>query len=228
MNRPKHNKADNPLLPKDQQLDERHLVDVEDSADISIEDRISMYWMENKGSVVGAILVLLLVIIGINGVRIYADHAQESLKAEFAAADAADTLDAFAKDHSNLEIGGFAALQVADAAYEADEFEKALEYYQVAADALSENILAGRARLGLAFALYNSEQTEAGLAELSAIAKDSSLAESSRAEAAYHLAIEADLNGDTETYEAYLAQINASPMAGPWQQRINMHQTQAR
>jgi predicted negative regulator of RcsB-dependent stress response len=226
MNRPKKNTPDNPLLPKDQQLDERNIIDLEDSAELSFEDRVSMYWMENKGFVISCILALAIVLIGFNGARIYKDHAEDALKAEFAAADEAGTLESFAKENSSKAIGGFAALTIADEAYQAKEFEKAAEFYQIASEALSDSILTGRALLGHAFALFNADQAETGLAKLGAIANNAELAESIRAEAAYHLAIEADLNGDSEAYEAYVTQINSSPLAGPWQQRLSQYQAQ--
>ena len=50
MNRPQKNKISTPTLPEEQQnlVDERNLVDVQESEEISVEDRITMYWMENK------------------------------------------------------------------------------------------------------------------------------------------------------------------------------------
>ncbi|MDP4879176.1 MAG: hypothetical protein NWR36_04775, partial [Opitutales bacterium] len=148
MNHPKQNKSKNPTLPDDQQIDERNLIDLEDSEDISIEDRISMYWMENKGFITGCVTVLALIIIAFNGMRMYKDHAVKQLQANYAEAQAADTLADFAKANSNKELGGLAALTTADAAFEAEEFTKALEFYQIASSALADNILAGRAALG--------------------------------------------------------------------------------
>jgi len=75
MKRPKKNKITNPTLPEDQQADERHLIDAGESAAISIEDRIHLYWMENKGFITGCIAVLALLVIGFNGMRIYAAYA---------------------------------------------------------------------------------------------------------------------------------------------------------
>ena len=57
-------------------------------------------------------------------------------------------------------------------------------------------MLQGRARLGEAFAHYYQGDKAKGLSLLRSLTADSALAESARAEAAYHLAIEADLAGD--------------------------------
>ena len=121
---------------------------------------------------------------------------------------------------------GFAALSTADVAYTAEDYPKALEFYNLAAAALAEPTLAGRAQLGQAFALYQNGSTDEGLAKLNAITADSSLAEAARAEAAYHLAIEADAAGNTAEFESFAAQINASPLAGQWQQRLSYYQQQ--
>ena len=48
-------------MPEDDVIDERHLIDLEESAEISFEDRVSIYWMENKSFLIGCITVLLLV-----------------------------------------------------------------------------------------------------------------------------------------------------------------------
>jgi predicted negative regulator of RcsB-dependent stress response len=228
MKRPKKNKIHNPTLPDDQQIDERNLVDLEDSVDISIEDRISMYWMENKAFLTGCITVLALLIIGFNGMRMYKNHAEAKLQSDYAEAQANDTLASFAKANSNKDLGGLAALTTADDAYRADDFATALEFYGIAADALSDNILAGRAALGQAFALYRSGSETEGLAKLNAIAANSSLPESARAEAAYHLAIEADVAGRSDEFDSYASQVNDMAFAGQWKQRLGFYQQQAK
>jgi len=230
MNRPKKNKIKNPTLPEDAQdlVDERHLIDAGDSEEISLEDRISMYWMENKGFVGGCIFALALLIIGFNGMRIYKDHAEARLQAAYAEALANETLADFAQANRNKDLGGLAALAVADEAYAAGEFEKAYNFYTISAGALDGNILEGRARLGQAFALYKNGKPNEGLALLAGIAADSSLAEAASAEAAYHLAVEADVAGRTGEYDRYVSQIQSSPLAAQWQQRLSMYEQQAR
>ena len=122
MKRPKKNKITNPTLPEDQQADERHLIDAGESAAISIEDRIHLYWMENKGFITGCIAVLALLVIGFNGMRIYAAYAGQKVQAAYAAARASDSLADFARAYSNKPLGGVAALQVADSAYAAADY----------------------------------------------------------------------------------------------------------
>ena len=230
MNRPQKNKINNSTLPEDRQdlVDERNLVDVEKSEEISFEDRISMYWMENKGFVGSCILVFALFIIGFNGMRMYRSHAESTLQIAYSKAIANETIADFAQANSNKDLGGLAALTVADQAYSAKEFNKALNFYGIAADALATNFLSGRALLGQAFANFYIGNEEAALVQLAEIAANNSLAEVARAEAAYHLAVEADVANRTEEYNRYIAQIQASPIATQWQQRLAAYGQQAR
>tara|TARA_B100001248_G_scaffold244515_1_gene213632 strand:- start:183 stop:875 length:693 start_codon:yes stop_codon:yes gene_type:complete len=230
MNRPQKNKINNSTLPEDRQdlVDERNLVDVEKSEEISLEDRISMYWMENKSFISSCIFVLALLIIVLNGMRMYKSHAEVELQNTYAEATANETLADFAQANSNKDLGGLAALTVADQAYSAKEFNKALNFYGIAADALATNFLSGRALLGQAFANFYIGNEEAALVQLAEIAANNSLAEVARAEAAYHLAVEADVANRTEEYNRYIAQIQASPLAIQWQQRISLYEQQAR
>ena len=69
---------------------------------------------------------------------------------------------------------------------------------------------------------------ETALAQLANIAANSDLAEAARAEAAYHLAVEADVADRSEEYDKYIAQIQASPIATQWQQRVAAYEQQAR
>jgi predicted negative regulator of RcsB-dependent stress response len=230
MNRPKKNKVHNPTLPENQQdtVDERNLVETGQSEEISIEDRISIYWQENKAFISGCIALLALIIIGINGARIYSSIALERTQAAYAEAKAAGTLAEFAQANSGHALGGLAALEIAQEAFAAEDFGRAVEFFALAVPALEESILLGRARLGLAFAHYYDGAEEEGLARLTALAEDASVPESARAEAAYHLAVEADVAGRSDEFDRWVAVIESSPMAAAWQQRIMMYQEQAR
>ena len=119
MNRPKKNKIDNPTLPEENNdiVDERNLVDLEDSSEVSIEDRISVYWMENKSFVSGSIILLLLLVIAFNGARIYKNFNEEKIHISYSEAKTNDTLGNFAESNSSEYLGGLAALTVADEAF---------------------------------------------------------------------------------------------------------------
>ncbi len=228
MKRPPKKKHKNPLLPDDAQADERHLVDAEESADLSLEDRFQMYWMENRGFITGCITLLLVVVAGYQGLRLYMEHRDSRLQSEYAAAAAADGLEAFAREHPGAPLGGFAALRLGDEAFEAGDFATALNHYQVAVDGLGGTLLAGRARLGEAFALIGDGQAEAGRAALDALVADNSLPSAVRAEAAYHLAVQARADGDEARFASLAGQVESFGESGAWAQRLQYFREQAR
>ena len=228
MYRPKKKKSDDPLLPEKDGADERNLVEAEESADLSFEDRINMYWMENRGFIIGCIIVLVLLVVGYQGVRLYMQHAEQRLREDYREARSGGTLPAFAESHPDAALGGFAALQVADDAYSAGDYARALEFYRLAETALAGHILSGRARIGHAFALFHSGKESEGLARLRAIAADGELPEPVRSEAAYHLAVHADVEGRDDAFESYAAQIRGGDSQGPWQRRLDFYLRQAR
>ncbi|MEC7273910.1 MAG: hypothetical protein VXU48_01545 [Verrucomicrobiota bacterium] len=224
MNRPKKNKTDNPILPEQSKdmVDERNLVHVEDSAEISIEDRISTYWLENKSIVSGSVMLLLLLVIGFNGARIYKSYEEEKVQISYSEAKKSKTLENFAQSNSGVYLGGLAALTIADESYSEEDYENALKFYSIASEALTDNILQGRALIGQAFCLYNNGNINEALDQLAAIAANTSLAEVAQVEAAYHLAVEAKGAGHDKQYDRYATQIKASSIASQWQQRLSI------
>lgn len=118
------------MLPEESNIvDERNLIDTEESVELTIEDKIALYWMENKGFIIMSFIALAAVLVGINGVKMYGESAEKKLQAAYSEARASDTLEQFAKDNSTKELGGFAALTVADEAYNEKDFAKAQEFY---------------------------------------------------------------------------------------------------
>ncbi|PXA04989.1 hypothetical protein DDZ13_03215 [Coraliomargarita sinensis] len=224
MNRPKKNKIHNDTLPEDMQADERNLIDTEETEEVSFEDRIHLYWMENKGFITGCVTVLALLIIGFNGMKMYVSYAESKIQSAYAEASANDSLEAFAKEYSDKALGGLAALQVADDAYNAEDYATAAEYYAMVPGALENDILIGRAKIGLAFATYYEGDGENGLAQLRDVAADNTLPQAIRAEAAYHLAVDADVSGDETAFENYADQVAKATSAGQWQQRMQVYQ----
>lgn len=226
MNRPKKNKIHNDTLPEDMQVDERHLIDTDETEEISLEDRIHLYWMENKGFITGCVTVLALLIIGFNGMKMYVSYAEGKIQSAYAEAMANDALEVFTKEYSSKPLGGLAALEVADSAYAAEDFARAVEYYAMVPDAVENDILLGRAKIGLAFATYYNGDADNGLAQLRDLAADNTLPEAIRTEAAYHLAVDADVSGDATAFENYAEQVASSSSAGQWQRRMQVYQQQ--
>ena len=206
------------------QVDERNLVDAGDSEDLSYEDRIQMYWMENKGFVIGCITLLALLVIGFNGMKMVVAHTQAKIQDEYARSVQNGTLESFAQEHSGKSLGSLAALQVADTAYTENNYSKAADFYTLALEYSGNDILKGRASLGRAFATFYGGDNEQGLAQLRSITADNSLPQTIRSEAAYHLAVDADVSGDKEAFHSYANQIIDTANAGQWLQRIQIYQ----
>lgn len=226
MNRPKKNKISNPTLPEDQQTDERNLVEAGESEEVSFEDRLHLYWMENKGFISGCIAVLALLVIGYNGMKIYVSYSEDQIQAAYAEAKVNDTLRDFAKEQSGKSLGGLAALNVADKAYTAEDYATAIEFYGISLDSVENDILLGRAKIGQAFATFYNGEKDEGLAQLRGLAADTGVPEAVRAEAAYHLAVNADVSGDAQAFENYASQVASISTAGRWQQRMELYRQQ--
>lgn len=220
MNHPPKKKKKNPLLPEENQIDERNLVDLEDSEKISFEDRAAIYWSENKGFLVKCILILALAIIGFQGMRILKENKEAKIQSKYLAAHSSNALEDFVDTYGNKPLGGFAALVIADDAYTEENYEKALEFYTSASSTLKDPTLSGRASMGQAFALYNTGKIEEGLAKLNTITANTNLSEAIRIEAAYHLAVEAHTTGRNEDFANYARQIENAEFASQWQQRL--------
>jgi predicted negative regulator of RcsB-dependent stress response len=228
MKRPAKKKHKNPLLPDDAQVDERKLVDAEESAEISLEDRARMYWMENRAFISGCVTVLLVVVAGYQGLRLFMNYHRSEVQEAYAVAAETGNLEAFAAEHPGDPLGGLAALRTADLAYGSGDFETALRHYRAAAGALGDTLLAGRARLGEAFSLVGGGDEEAGVDALEGIVADNALAEAVRAEAGYHLAIRAHARGEEQVFASMAEQVAGLAGGEAWSRRLEFYRGQAR
>jgi predicted negative regulator of RcsB-dependent stress response len=226
MNHPAKNKKKT-IAAVEETIDERNLIDLEEAVELSVEEKINLFWMQNKQSIVRLLILGIVAIIGFNGAKIYQGYKVEQLQASYSEAKANGTLAEFADTYSQHKLGAFAALSLADQAYQDKDFSLATDYYTAAALGLKDHLLEGRARLGEAFSQYYQGDQAKGLSLLRSLTADSALAESARAEAAYHLAVEADLSGDTDAFDNYQSQIQSLELAGQWQQRLAYYQRQS-
>lgn len=208
-------KPKNPLFPENADLKKDSL-----SSEQTAEEQISAYWEKNQSSILTAIAISAIVIIGFQGYKIMQAQAEEELQSAYQEALTGDTINAFIESYPETTIAGFAALESAHQAYDAEEYTTALELYEKAARALSKSPMLGKARLGIAFAHYQIDSAK-GLSLLDSLLADTAILESIRAEAAYVLAADAKTKGDLEKAKSYAETVQSFENAGNWSFRIN-------
>ncbi|QTF92302.1 hypothetical protein, partial [Halomonas sp. BM-2019] len=205
--RPAKKKVKDPITGaepgKNPSVDERNLIDAAESASLSFEDRVRIYWDENRAFIIGSIVVLLVVVVGYQGLVAFQNIRERAVRDEFAlVGDDLDERKAFVERRGNTPQGGFAALSVA------------------AIEALRDSPLAGRAHMGRAISALRGGDVAEGEAMLKAIADNRDLPQAARAEAVFHLAIIALSQGDSAQLESRAAQLDAMPFAQVWQNRL--------
>lgn len=208
-------KPKNPLFPENADLKTDSL-----HSEQTAEEQISAYWEKNQSSILTAIAIAAIVIVGFQGYKIMQAQAGEELQSAYREASDAGSLDAFIDSYSETTLAGFAALESAHLAYAEEDYATALELYEKAARALPENPMLGKARLGIAFAHYQIDSAK-GLSLLDSLLADSTLLDSVRAEAAYVLAAHAKTEGDLEKAKSYAEMVQSFENAGSWSFRIN-------
>lgn len=208
-------KPKNPLFPENADLETDTL-----SSEQTAEEQISAYWEKNQSSIITAIAVSAIAILGFQGYKIVQAQAEEKLQVAYKEALSEDTLDTFIDSYPETTIAGFAALERAHSAYQAEDYTQAIELYEKATRAFMDNPMLGKARLGIAFAHYQID-SEKGLTLLDSLLADATILESIRAEAAYVLAAHAKTDGDLEKAKNYAETVQSFENAGSWSFRIN-------
>jgi tetratricopeptide (TPR) repeat protein len=223
--RPTKKKPNDPVFAAEDgdqaSVDERNLIDASASVSISFEDRVRIYWDENRGFIVGSLIALLLIVIGYQGMVAFQNSRERAVRNEFALiGDDMDNRIAFVERRGNTPQGGFAALAIADKFYADGDYTEASAYYQKAILALGDIPLAGRGHLGNAMSLLRSGDVAQGKAMFEQIANNSKLPQAIQAEAVFHLAIIALGNDDRQELESRAEQLETMPYAQIWQNRL--------
>ena len=212
-------KPKNPLFPDNEQ-ENAPKADEALKVEQSAEGRIVSYWENNKSSIIGAIIISAIFIIGVQGYKIAEQKAELKIQNDYEVAKLDDSLESFVGTHSDTLLGGFAALELANKSYEAKDYSVALEFYTTAKKGLATSFLKDKACIGIAFARYQIDQEE-GLSALEAVFTDFSIMESVRAEAGYVLLIDAQNKGDEAKAKSFAETINTFENAGSWKFRIS-------
>lgn len=203
--------------------DDRNLVPAASSSEgLGFEDRLQMFWMKNKQSVLIALVAVVLVIVGKGAWEYYSEQKEIDEQKAFAAANTPEKLKAFAAAHADHVLAGVAHLTLADQAYAAGRSAEATAAYTQALTRLPAGPLASRAKLGLAMASIQSGKTADGENSLKQLLADTSLPAGVRCEAAFHLASLAHAQGKDADAKKYCQQIAQLDSDSAWNRRAAM------
>ena len=199
--------------------DDRNLVAVDATTAVTFEDKVNLFWKNNRTAVIA---VCVLVVVGILGKGLM-DRlaAQKELDVEkaYAAATTSEQLKTFSAAHDGHSLAGIAQLRLADEAYTAGKSADAITGYDKAAGVLKTGPLAVRAKMGRALAKVQAGKNPEAIADLKLLADDATQFKAVRAEASYHLASLAVESGNAADAQKFIDQITAIEPMGTWMQR---------
>ena len=204
--------------------DDRNLVAVDATTAVSFEDKINLFWKNNRTAVLA---ICGLVVVGIVGKGVWdylARQREADIGKAYAAATTPEQLKSFGAAHDGHTLAGIAQLRLADEAYTAGKSADAITGYEKAAAVLKTGPLAVRAKMGRALAKVQAGRTADATADLKQMADDANQFKSVRAEAAYHLtglAVEAGNAAEAQKLVDQLMQIDPDPQKS-WTQRAMM------
>ncbi len=201
--------------------DDRNLVDIDEAfAEADFEDRMWLFWQNNKAGIIAAITIAVLGVVGINTWRMIQENQRVAMQTEYssAAGDAAK-LESFGAANGESMLGGLALLEAADAQYEAGEFAQAASLYQQSLLPLQESVVVYRARLGLAVSQLKAGQAAEGKGTLRSLLDSPSALASIRAEAGVELAQLELAEGNRDAAAQLLQRVQGLPYAEYWKAR---------
>lgn len=203
--------------------DDRNLVTIDENyLAPTLEDRALIFWEKHGRTVTAVIVVVAVGLVGRWAFEQFAERRERAISAEYAEAKDAAALRAFAEARPAAPLAGVARLRLADEAYSAGDFAKARSEYEAAAQALAQNLLGDRARLGAALASLQAGDSAAAKTALEALANDTAFSRTLRGEAGYHLAVLARDAGQIDQANKWIELVLAADPSGLWAQRSMM------
>lgn len=186
------------------------------------EERLHLFWEKNSRTILIGVALVVLAIVGKGVFEWNSARRERAVQADYAAAVTLDNLKTFAAAHPGHILAGAANLRLADNAYKTGQFAEAVTAYQLAASTLGETVLASRARLGAAVAQLQAGDVAGAEAALQKLADNADELAGVRAEAAYHLAVQAAETNQTAIVNQRIEQIFSVEPSGVWAQRAMM------
>lgn len=181
---------------------------------------VHSFWEKNRSFILILIAAVIIGLIGREGWQWFQSSREADVQAAYAkAGDRSEQLTKFAADHSGHALAGVALIRVADEAYGKNDFKSAAATYNKAAEALQNDALKSRAKLGAAMSALASGDKTAGEAALKALSADAKAVSAIRAEATYHLAALAKEAGRRDEAVKLIEELMKIDGAGLWAQR---------
>lgn len=200
--------------------DDRNIVVVDkDFSDADIEDRVWLFWKRNRTTIIGIIAVVVVVTLSFSVYDLWKSQRAEKVQNAYLSAENPQALAAFAEQYKGEALAAVAALQLADDAYRAEQYDKAAGLYAEAVPALKPAPeLQQRARLGEAVSVFLAGK-DPKAEKLTAFAQDGTVYDAYRAQADYQLALIAVEAKDFLTARSWLEQLASLTQSGVWAER---------
>lgn len=199
--------------------DDRNLVPVTESTAVTFEDKLHLFWKNNRNAVLGVIALVLLAIAGKEGWGYLSRQRELDVERAYAEATTPEKLKAFVTAHRDHTLAGVAHLRMADDAYKAAKPAEAVAGYDQAIAILKQGPLAARAQLGRALAKAQAGKSAEAITELKQLADHKDQFKAIRAEAAYHLTSLAVDSGNAAEAQKYADQLLQIDPTSPWTSR---------
>jgi len=199
--------------------DDRNLVAADASTAATFEDKMQLFWKNNRIAVLGLCGLVLVGIVAKGGWDYLAAQKNIEVGSAYAAATTPEQLKAFVAAHGSHVLGGIAQLRMADDAYGEGKAADAVAGYDKALAVLKDGPLLARAKLGRALAKSQAGKVAEATAELKQLADDTKQLKAIRSEAAFHLTGLAVEAGNAVEAQKCVDQLTQLDPMGPWAQR---------
>jgi len=183
---------------------------------VSVESFLFDLWYRYRRYVIWCIVGVLLIVIGVQLVKLYYNYQVAQLQEEFLEAVGSEKELQFATDNANEPLAGFVFLNEADKVYQDKQYVQAKDFYEKATIALQGTLFEGRALLGSAFSSIFSGELEKGKGLLEKLASNPKTAQSYRAQAWYQLTLLALQEKNFTEAQEYISNIAGISLGGIW------------
>jgi len=201
--------------------DERNLAATRElDAALPPEERIKLWWEKNRGMLVFGAALILLVAIAYQGLRLYRQSYEAKVQDAWTAIESMEDRKSFAEAHEGHPLAGLAYLQLAEDAYLNADYPTAENYFRKAEEALAEPVFKGKARIGFAVSAAREGDRETAIQALESLATDPEGLHSIRSEAAYHRAILALEEEDSDVLDQYFDLLTTLRYSQGWISRL--------